>query len=287
MDIVFGASIIASFVAGMVALFAPCCITILLPSYLASIFREKRHMLLMTFVFFSGIAAVLIPIGLGAAFLAQLFRSFHAEMYLVGGGLMILLGIMSFAGRGIAMFPAQNHARLASGGRDAKSIFLLGVFSGAATSCCAPVMAGAVTLAVISGVFWKALIVTFSYVFGMTFPLFIAAYLYDKFHIEESAFMRGTTIQLRFFGRPFAVQSTNLIASALFVGMGALLWYLALYGDAFFAPSYQAAIGSALNLWSRNLLSALSRIPDAAWGAVIIGVFLFFAIAVRNRLSKH
>ncbi len=287
MDILFGASILASFVAGMVALFAPCCITILLPSYLASIFREKRQMLFMTFVFFSGIALVLVPIGLGAAFLAQMFRSFHVEMYLIGGGLMILLGVMSLLGKGIALFPMLNRSSLGANRHDPKSIFLLGVFSGAATSCCAPVLAGAVTLAVISGVFWKALVVTFAYVFGMTFPLFIAAYLYDKFRVEESAFMQGKTIRLKFFGKPFEVQSTNLIASLLFLGIGILLWYLALEGDAFFAPSYQAAIGNSLNAWSQKLLARLGAIPDIAWGAVILGVFLFFLFKARKQKTNQ
>lgn len=285
MDIVFGASIVASFIAGMVALFAPCCITILLPSYLASIFREKRRMLLMTFVFFSGIAVVLVPIGLGAAFLAQLFRSFHVEMYLIGGGLMIFLGVMSFFGKGLTLFPMLNRPSVS--GHDPKSIFLLGVFSGAATSCCAPVLAGAVTLAVISGVFWKALVVTFAYVFGITFPLFLAAYLYDKFHIEESAFMRGRTIQIRVFGKPFEIQSTNLIASLMFLGIGILLWYLALAGDAFFSPAYQAAIGNKLNLWSQSLLARLQGISDIAWGAAILGIFFFFILALKKYRLKQ
>ena len=82
MDIIFGASIIAAFLAGMVALFAPCCITVLLPAYLASAFREKRKILKMTLVFFAGVAAILVPIGLGAAGLARLFQNFHTELYL-------------------------------------------------------------------------------------------------------------------------------------------------------------------------------------------------------------
>lgn len=77
MDIILSASILAAFFAGMVALFAPCCITVLLPAYLASAFREKKNILKMTFIFFSGIAVILVPIGLSAAGLAQLFRDFH------------------------------------------------------------------------------------------------------------------------------------------------------------------------------------------------------------------
>ena len=76
MDILFSVSIIASFVAGMVALFAPCCVSILLPTYLAAVFREKTKVLKMTFIYFLGMAIILIPIGLGAAIITKFFKIF-------------------------------------------------------------------------------------------------------------------------------------------------------------------------------------------------------------------
>lgn len=268
MDILFGASILASFLAGMAALFAPCCITVLLPSYLASVFRERKAILKMTLVFFAGIALVLIPIGLGAGALAQVFQRFHKEMYIVGGLLMIAFGVMSAWGKGFTMFPFLQRAQEGQPG-NARSVFVLGIFSGAATSCCAPVLAGAVTLAVISGAFWKALVVVFAYVFGMTFPLFIAAQLYDTLRIERTAFAKG--------------RGPALVASALFLLMGGVLLYLAFMGDVFFAPSYQASIGQMFNRWSFTLVGAMSVVPNGVWGALILGVFLLFTISAQRR----
>ena len=43
----FQTSLIAAFVAGMVALLAPCCITFLLPAYLGGVFKEKQKVLLI------------------------------------------------------------------------------------------------------------------------------------------------------------------------------------------------------------------------------------------------
>lgn len=66
MDILVGTSLVAAFIAGLAALFAPCCITVLLPSYLGSIFRERRKVFIMTFIFFgrlSGFSA--FGLGLG------------------------------------------------------------------------------------------------------------------------------------------------------------------------------------------------------------------------------
>ena len=44
------ASLVTAFIAGVAALFAPCCITVLLPAYLGSIFRQKATIMLMTLV---------------------------------------------------------------------------------------------------------------------------------------------------------------------------------------------------------------------------------------------
>ncbi|MBI2647777.1 MAG: cytochrome c biogenesis protein CcdA [Candidatus Wildermuthbacteria bacterium] len=268
MDILFGASIIASFLAGMAALFAPCCITVLLPSYLASVFRERTAILKMTLVFFSGIALVLVPIGLGAAVLAQVFQRFHREMYIVGGSLMILFGAMSWQGKGFAMFPFLPKAQT-SRHNSAQSVFLLGIFSGAATSCCAPVLAGAVTLAVVSGTFWKALVVVFAYVFGMTFPLFVAAQAYDTLHIERTAFAKG--------------RGPAIVASSLFFATGSVLLYLAFMGDVFFAPSYQASLGRMFTRWSFVLVERMSVVPNVVWGGAILLLFAFFTIMARRR----
>lgn len=261
MDIIFSASIIASFLAGMAALFAPCCITILLPTYLASAFREKKNILKMTFIFFVGIAAILLPIGLGAAGLARVFSNFHKEMYLVGGAFMIFLALMAISGRGFALLPMPKRKIIEPGGPRVKSVFLLGIFSGAATSCCAPVLAGAITLAVISGVFWKALIVVFAYIFGMTFPLFLTAYFYDKFKLENSRFIRG--------------KNTNLVAALVFLAVGLILLVLAFSGNAFWAPSFQVGLGNVLNRWSQSALELLDVLPNVFWAAVIVGFFFF------------
>ena len=287
MDIIFSASIIASFLAGMVALFAPCCITVLLPAYLASAFREKRHILKMTFVFFSGIAVILIPIGLGAAWLAELFNDFHREMYIFGGFLMIVLAVFSVFGKGIAMIPMPNRTVPSMNATHPKSVFLLGMFSGAATSCCAPVLAGAVTLAVVSGAFWKAMIVVFAYVFGMTFPLFMAAYLYDWFKIENSKLIAGKILEIKFGTKTLLVHSTNILAAAVFAAMGVTLLALAFSGNVFWAPSVQAGIGKFLNIWSQRVLEALSVIPDVAWGIIIIIIFFTLYLRGWKKLPQH
>src|SRR3989338_10978432 len=102
METLVGTSLIAAFVAGAAALFAPCCITVLLPSYLGNIFREKYKIFFMTFVFFLGMATVFLPIGLGASFLAQLFSAYHNQIFIAGGLFLIVLGMTMLLGKKFA-----------------------------------------------------------------------------------------------------------------------------------------------------------------------------------------
>ena len=241
----------------------------------------------MTFIFFAGIAVVLVPIGLGAASLAKIFQSFHKELYIFGGVLMIILGILAILGKGAAFLPMPRNAFAQTNASQPKSVFLLGIFSGAATSCCAPVLFGAIALAVISGVFWKALVVTFAYVFGMTIPLFVAAYFYDRFKVENSKFIKGRLFEIKLRARTFFVHSTNLIAGIVFLAMGTVILTLAFSENTFWSPVFQAKIGEKLNDWSQKILKIFMEIPDFFWGIIIIGFFLFLFYKTRKNSDNN
>ena len=58
-SIFFGGSVLAAMVAGMIALFAPCCISVMLPAYFASSFPNRRVLVAMTFLFAAGIATII------------------------------------------------------------------------------------------------------------------------------------------------------------------------------------------------------------------------------------
>ena len=78
-------SILAAFFAGTVALFAPCCIVFLAPSYLAAAVKNNRWRLLpLTFVFAAGLALVLVPITLGVSLLAGAIAKYHVILYWAG-----------------------------------------------------------------------------------------------------------------------------------------------------------------------------------------------------------
>ena len=279
MDLFFSASLLAAFLAGMAALFAPCCITVLLPAYLASAFRERKTILKMTFIFFFGVAAVLIPIGLGAAWLADIFQDFHRQLYIVGGSFMIILAVITLMGKNLPMIPRPKRWATVGPLDHPKSVFVLGLLSGAATSCCAPVLAGAVTLAITSGTFAKALAVTFAYVFGMTFPLFIAGYIYDRFQIDKSKIIRGRLVSVG----SWSIHSTNLLAVVIFLVMGTTMVILGSTGSAFWAPTWQTAVGQTLNDLSSRLVVTLAGVPGIIWPIIVFGLFVGLVVTAWRR----
>src|SRR5437879_3928627 len=91
-SIFFGGSVLAAIIAGAIALFAPCCISVMLPAYFASSFQNRRLLVAMTFLFAAGIATVILPIAMGASVLRQLLTTQHTVIYVTGGILTLLLG---------------------------------------------------------------------------------------------------------------------------------------------------------------------------------------------------
>lgn len=273
-----GSSILGGFVGGVIALLAPCCVTVLLPAYFAAAFTSIRTLVRMTFLFGAGIAVVILPIALGLAALGQVFSRFHPILFGVGGLFLLGLGVMTLRGRGFEL-PFGRAPTFA--GRPGLSIFALGLFSGAASSCCAPVLIGVLTLTALTNSFVGALGVALAYVFGMVFPLFVLALAGDRFGWLRSRAVRGTTIRLRVAGREALIHSTNLVGGLLFLGMGVFVLILAVTGNEVLALPGQAQLSAALHQAADAFLIAVNGLPALAL-SVLLAVFVLY-LARRAR----
>jgi len=213
MEILILAALITAFIAGIAALFAPCCIGVLLPAYFGSIFRQKRTVMLMTSVFFLGLLAVFLPIGLGMGFFGQLFKAYHNQLYLAAGGLMFLLGISILSGFHLSLPFRTKHQLKVTG---AWSVFLLGIFSGFATLCCAPVLAGAMALSLLPGSTLLGGIYSVVYVFGMVVPLFALSFFVDKTGMIEKINVFKKEVSCSLFGKKIALTLTDFLSGLIF-----------------------------------------------------------------------
>lgn len=271
-SLLLGSSVLGGFLGGFVALLAPCCITVLLPSYFAATFTSIGGLLRMTFLFAAGIAVVILPIALGLAALGQLFSRYHTLLFLIGGLFLLTLGVMTLRGRGFEL-PFLRAPTFQD--RPGASVFALGLFSGAASSCCAPVLIGVLTLTALTSSFPGALAVSLAYVFGMVFPLFMLALAGDRMGFSRSRWVRGMTVHLAAFGRRVEVHSTNLIGGLLFVAMGILVLGLAATGNEFISVPGLADLGLALRRVGDGALELMSGVPGIVVAAVLAAIVAF------------
>lgn len=224
--LLFQTSLIAAFVAGMVALFAPCCITFLLPAYLGSVFKEKEKIILMTLVFGLGIFVILLPAVLGVAFISKTLFRYHDTVYILGGLVMLIVAAVSFLG---LKLPMPNLPGTKTPKTDVLSIFTLGIFSGITSACCAPVLIGILAMTFLSPNFFGAILIGGSYVLGMVTPLLlISVFLSGK--LPQAAVLRRPISSLTIFGKEYPIILSNLIAGLIFFITGSLTLILAKSG---------------------------------------------------------
>lgn len=226
MNALFQLSLLASFIAGMVALFAPCCITFLLPTYFANVFKEKRRVVLMTFIYSLGIFTVMLPVVLGARALSQLFFRLHDQTYIIGGLFLILVGFGALLGFKLPM-PSFNTTKQTN---DPISTYILGIISGITSACCAPVLIGVIALSSLSPSTFQSLLVGFFYVLGMVTPLYLASLFIDKRNLLEKPLFRRPVREVTFAGKIHMVTVSNIVSFVMFSAIGLTIIFLSLSG---------------------------------------------------------
>lgn len=277
------ASFIASFFAGVAALFAPCCITVLLPTYFASIFKEKGLIFFMTFIYFLGVLAVFLPLGLGATFISQIFSLYHNTIFFIGGVFLIFLGLTMLLGKQFSL-PFTVHPSLKN--YNIPSVFTLGVFSGIATTCCAPVLAGVLTLAVLPGSVILGGVYTLAYVLGMVVPLFIIALTLDKFNFTQKFFGFRKATSYTLFGQKIRLTFANLFSGLVFLIFGIIILYLERTNQLLSHASYQVTVNLYLTRFVRFLENFTKFIPETLWAVLFMGVFFLIIWQAIKQFRK-
>lgn len=284
MGLVATASFITAFFAGVAALFAPCCIGVLLPSYLASIFRTRTKIFLMTFVYYLGLLTVFLPLGFGMASLGALFSEYHGALFTIGGLFMILLGASLVLGKSF-MLPIRVKPQLKE--HDFGSLYVLGIFSGIATSCCAPVLAGVLALSALPGSWLLGGMYSLVFVTGLVTPLFLAALFIDRAKLTGRLSGLRRRISYNLFGHQICVNLSHFAAGLMYVAIGLFILIFERTNPDAANAKYQLNI----NLLAAQVTRAVSRltqaIPEAVWGALFGLVFILIAWAAYRQANNN
>ncbi|TFC09648.1 cytochrome c biogenesis CcdA family protein [Cryobacterium sp. MDB2-33-2] len=272
-NLLFGGTLLAAFLGGLVALLAPCCVSVMLPAYLASGMRRRSGIVGATLVFAAGVATIIVPIGLGATALIGLISGQHAIVFTIAATAMLIGGIAMLFGWKLQL---PMLARRVPAGHGLASVYGLGVFSGAASSCCAPVLIGVAVLSGATASFPAALAVGLTYVAGMVVPLAILALVWDRRDWGSSKWLQGRQITLRVgrFSRKLAVGS---FASAVLLIVMAILTYIqAAVGPGMTSGGWLAQFGADLQHSVSVATKALAWLPGWVVAIVLVAGIGYF-----------
>ncbi len=278
MDVLVSASLVSAFIAGIAALAAPCCITVLLPTYFASVVKQKRTVFLMTFVYFLGLLAVFIPIGLGTAAVSMLFRQYHDALFFGGASFLVLLGISLLLGKQFSL-PMIAHPEFKK--YDMVSIFILGIFSAIATTCCAPVLAGVLTLSALPGSYLWGALYTITYVLGMVIPLFVLSAVLDKTRITQKLLVLRTPMTFKLFRLTITSTLSNVVSGSMYFFIGILILYLTITNQLTMQNTYQLSVTIYIARLTQFIGTYTGIIPEPVWAGIfvlIIGAIIIEAL---------
>jgi Cu2+-exporting ATPase len=276
---VYQISLIAAYIAGMVALFAPCCISYLFPAYLGNVFKERKQVLFMTLIYSLGIFVVMMPIVLGAKALQSVFFDLHDQTYLFGGVFMIFVAVLSFLG---IKLPMPHIAIKQNNGQnsDVFSTFTLGIFSGITSACCAPVLIGVVALSSLSPTVLQSIGVGAFYVLGMVTPLYLASLFIHKRNILKNPLLKKVVTSVKIGGRVYPIFVSNIVAALIFGITGILMLWLTSTGKLGMSVAESQATKSINNV-AFTISEVVSSIPGLDIVFVIVGGYLLFRF-VKN-----
>lgn len=276
--LVYSSSLVAAFLGGVLALFAPCCVVSLLPTFVgAALERGRLRLPLMAAIFAAGIAAVMLPIVLGIGLLGQLLAAQHRIVFFVVGVFLVLLALQVFSGRPWSLpFPML---RLRVSGSTPGGIFALGLTAGVASSCCAPVLAGVVALSALASSVIGALGLGLAYVFGMVFPLLLAVLLWDRLR-PGSAGSRLRSRHIRLLGR--SVLWTDAAAAVMFFAIGVLALVIAFTGQSTYLPGWL----QTWDAWATGLAGDVSVRLGQLPGIVQALALALLGLAVATALYR-
>ena len=275
---IMGGSAAAAFVAGMIAFFAPCCSGVMMPTYLAAIgggnrFRTAR----LTAIYVAGVAAIVLPITLGAGAIGQWTSRYHPQLFVIGGLMMIFTAVTLWRGSMLPMPIPQPELTGTAG-----SVFILGVFSGAATACCAPVLAGAVALSALNQTWLGGLALGGAYLMGIVMPLVLLALVWNG--VKKKVRDPKLTLQIASYRKRISL--TRLVGALVFGASGVFFIGLALAGESQSGNSVQRWISRQLN---HHVAVHAGQIPNwLMWPALaLFASVLVYLVVKPSRPQKE
>jgi len=268
MDIGFAGALIG----GVLTLLSPCSV-MLLPAFFSYAFTSPGRLLGRTGVFYLGLTATLVPIGVLAGTLGAYVRDHQTFLVTAAACIIIGLGVLLVSGVGLPMFSRSATADATS----TTSVFLLGSVYGLAGTCAGPILGSVLTLAALGGSPLRGGLVLAVFAAGMTVPLFLLALLWTRISSIRT-WVRPREIRIGRWSNTW----TQVVGGLLSIAIGVLL--ILSEGGTTLGSILGATDQYRLESWA---LEETGGVPDALVIGVCVAVLAAVFLVHRRRSNRE
>lgn len=262
--------LVGAFLGGVLTLLSPCS-AVLLPSFFAYAFGDRVTVIARTGVFYLGLVATLVPLGVAASTVGVFFNLHRDALVLVLSIMVITFGVLQTLGLSFALLRRRSTSGSASGGTGIVQIFALGTVYGVAGVCSGPILGSVLAVASLGGRPTYGGILLAVYALGMCLPLGILALLWKRLDMNGRRWFVPKPLTVG----PIHTSSTAIISGVVLIALGLIL----------------LASGGTANLG--GILGANDQFSIEQWAGQIDGrssdaiVLIIFATLIIVGLLAH
>jgi len=268
------ATFLASFLGGLLSLLSPCS-AVLLPAFFAYAFQSRGVLVGNTAVFYLGLCATLVPLGMGISAVSSLVYGHRSTLITVSGLVIIAFGVLQLLGGGLVFGPIER-LRGRIKGSSLLATFCLGAVYGFAGFCSGPILGAVLTVAATSGSALRGAGLLATYAAGMAAPLFIMALLWDRLDLGRRRWLRGREISLG----ALRLHMTNLLSGLMFVTIGVLF----IVSEGPYASGGATDLAFSMERWAGTFSeSILVSVALPGLGLLFAGFLLYGLLRRRKK----
>lgn len=205
-----------AFFGGILTLLSPCSV-MLLPAFFAYAFTSPSALIGRTLVFYAGLSATLVPLGVFSGSLGSLVTTQRSTLVTVAAAVVIVLGLWQLSG-----LPVPGFGRTQQAGTDRTSIlsvFALGAVYAVAGVCAGPILGSVLMVAALGGNAVYGGVMLALYALGMTVPLFALAAVWKRLGTRGRALVAPKEVALG----PWRNTWTMIVSGVFSIAIGLVL----------------------------------------------------------------
>lgn len=218
LNIGLAVTLLIAFLGGLLTFTSPCGFVVI-PTFFAYLFKERKRAMYMTATFSLGMTLAFIMFGFIAGIVGNFFNVYKETFAMISGILLVLFGVLMILNKGFSVFNFKikhkpNHTW---------SVFFLGFFFAVGwTPCVGPILAGIIVLSTHAGTIAKSMMLFAVYSLGVALPLLIVSYFSDKYDVSK--WFASRHVDFKLFGKKIHTHLYGIIGGILLIIVGIIMF---------------------------------------------------------------